>query len=286
MVYSYHVSVASVLDKLILAINEEFTRGKFVHPLTAEKENPGSYALWEYDLAKKTLEYFPEEFVKPENFKDKKILDLCCGAGGKSVLISEMGAREVVGVDIDDQFIKMAKKFASKKNISNCRFETGDARELKFEDNSFDYVFSFDALEHVDPPEEMIAEARRVLKPGGKLIMSFTNWERHDGHHMTDAIRFPWLHLLISEKRLVRLYRGLVDDGMFVLRAGSLSSKKIAYVNKLKLRYARKIIKKSNMKTLLYEEILYPGIISFLARMTASKRFITRIITTVMEVSK
>ncbi len=275
-----------MLNKLILSVNKLFMRGGYVHPLTLEKESPGSYAKWEYDIAKKTFAYFPENFLKPENFKGKKILDLCCGAGGKSILLSELGAAEVVGIDIDEQFIDMANKHVKSKGFANCRFEVGDARNLKYADDTFDYVFSFDALEHVSPPDEMVASAKRVLKPSGKLIMSFTNWERHDGHHMTDAIRFPWVHLLVSEKRLLSIYRGLVNDQMYLLRAGSLDSTKIGYVNKLRLKQARKIINSSGMKKIHYKEITYGGMLGIIAKIPGLSKYFTRVITTILEDTK
>lgn len=266
---------------MLLSVNKLLSRRRRTHPLKLEREDKGAYARWEYDLAIKTLEYFPAELVNPKLFEGKKVLDLCCGAGGKTVLLGETGA-EVTGVDIGDVFIEMARDFADAHNV-NVDFEVGDARDLRFEDNSFDYVFSFDALEHVNPPEDMLAEAKRVLAPGGRLIMSFTNWERHDGHHMTDAVSLPWVHLMISEKRLLDIYRQLVDDDMYCLRAGSLESDRIAYVNKLRLKRARRIIEESGFRKVHYKEITYDGTLGLISRIPGLKRHLTRVITAVLE---
>jgi 2-polyprenyl-3-methyl-5-hydroxy-6-metoxy-1,4-benzoquinol methylase len=272
----------SPLNNILLSINRLLSKKKRIHPLMLDKESKGAYARWEYDLAKKTLLYFPDEMVNPKLFEGKRVLDLCCGAGGKSVLLAQMGAR-VTAVDIDEGFIDMARDFADSQDI-DIDFQVGDARDLRFEEKSFDYVFSFDALEHVDPPEDMLTQAKRVLVCGGRLIMSFTNWERHDGHHMTDAISLPWIHLMISQKRLLDMYRHLVGDDMYVLRAGSLESERIAYVNRLRLKTARRIIEESGFKRIHYREITYGGALGAIAGIPGMKKYLTRVITTVLEV--
>ena len=59
--------------------------------------------------------------------------------------------------------------------LSNTRCLTCDAEELPFEDNSFDTVIGSEMIYYLDRPERFIAEARRVLRPGGRLLLSSAN---------------------------------------------------------------------------------------------------------------
>jgi len=108
-------------------------------------------------------------------FMGSKVLDLCCGAGGFSFLLEEMGF-SVVGVDNSDHMLSLARAFAEEKG-SKVEFIKADARKLPFEDNTFDYVLFIDNLIHFAPLDLSRAffEAGRVLKPGGKFIIQFTD---------------------------------------------------------------------------------------------------------------
>ncbi|MCE5176898.1 MAG: class I SAM-dependent methyltransferase [Caldisericales bacterium] len=273
--------MASFPVKLLLGINKLFPKGQ-KHPLDLERESKGSYAAWEYDLAKKTIGYFPTGFEVERLVKGKDILDDCCGAGGKAVYLFDLGAKSVTGVDIGQEFVAMANDFAAIRGARNCKFVAGDAMSLSFPNKSFDLVFAFDAFEHVKDPALMLKEARRVLRPGGKVVMSFTTWGRPGGHHLTDAIRFPFAHLFFSEKTLLDAYRTLVDDERYIFRAGSLDSKKIEYVNHMSFKKAKKIISASGLRVLLYKGVPYPGIFKFLAKMGFGEYFY-RVVTTILE---
>jgi ubiquinone/menaquinone biosynthesis C-methylase UbiE len=100
--------------------------------------------------------------------KDKRVLDIACGEGYGSNLLSQT-AREVIGVDIEDAVVKYAsQKYAS----ANVRFKQGSATLIPLPDHSVDVVVSFETLEHLTEHEKMLAEIKRVLIPGGMLIVS------------------------------------------------------------------------------------------------------------------
>lgn len=93
------------------------------------------------------------------------ILDVGCNTGFLLESIRDTNSScQCWGVDIDPAVMNV--------QIQNCRFKTADIRKLPFDDNYFDIVFALDILEHVQDIQDAIQEIKRVLKPGGVLILS------------------------------------------------------------------------------------------------------------------
>jgi SAM-dependent methyltransferase len=98
------------------------------------------------------------------------ILDVGCGPGYVSAAAAERGAVPV-GLDFSGEMIAIAKKMWPR-----IEFREGDAQNLPFQDANFDRVVANFALLHFTNPERAIAEAARVLKPGGRF--AFTTWAK------------------------------------------------------------------------------------------------------------
>ena len=97
-----------------------------------------------------------------------RLLDLATGPSYVAGRAVARGA-DVVGVDVSDAMLQIARR-----RISSARFERGDIEELSFADASFDAVVGNFAILHVGRPEQVAAEAVRVLAHGGRL--AFTAW--------------------------------------------------------------------------------------------------------------
>jgi ubiquinone/menaquinone biosynthesis C-methylase UbiE len=104
-----------------------------------------------------------------ENCKGKRILDIGCGDGALSYLLSQKEGF-VIGVDDSDEAIKFAKK--KTRDIGNMEFIKASAYYLPFKHNSFDYVVSSDVIEHLQEPHKMLAEIKRAFNEKGKAIIT------------------------------------------------------------------------------------------------------------------
>lgn len=104
--------------------------------------------------------------------KGKKILNIGSYNGWFEEKVSHKGAKEVFGIDINQQFIDMTRK-----NASPARFFKMDILNLNFPKNYFDIVTIFDVLEHLakNKEEKVFKKINNVLKKGGELIVSVPN---------------------------------------------------------------------------------------------------------------
>jgi ubiquinone/menaquinone biosynthesis C-methylase UbiE len=99
-----------------------------------------------------------------------RVLDCGCGPGTITVGFGDVVAPgEVVGTELEQTQIAIARENARKENVSNVRFETADLYALPFADASFDAVFISAVLANLKEPIRGVSEAFRVLKPGGVI---------------------------------------------------------------------------------------------------------------------
>lgn len=114
-----------------------------------------------------------------KNTPPKKVLDVGCGTGETlSSLRSRYPKAKLNGID----YSPLAVKFAKSRGLKNIR--KGDALSLPYADASFDAVLLLDVIEHFEKDLKLLKEIKRVLKPGGSLIitapaLSFI-WSDHD----------------------------------------------------------------------------------------------------------
>lgn len=93
------------------------------------------------------------------------VLEIGCGPGDLTMALSEISA-SVTGIDLSDNMVAIARK-----RFPQFRFEVADAVTMPFEDNTFDVAVSNYTAHHFARPDVAFAEARRVLKPGGRLAV-------------------------------------------------------------------------------------------------------------------
>lgn len=104
-----------------------------------------------------------------------RVLDLGCGPGTLSIGLAEaIAPGELFGVDMEQSQVDLATSIAEAGGHDNATFQADDVTELAFDDESFDVVHGHSILAHVPETQAVLAEAKRVLKPGG--LVSVREW--------------------------------------------------------------------------------------------------------------
>ncbi|MBM3739512.1 MAG: class I SAM-dependent methyltransferase [Acidobacteria bacterium] len=144
----------------------------------APRRTPSYSSVTELPSSRATSEQcailYSRYHVASRECSDKDVLEVGCGSGiGLGYLART--ARRVVGGDIDGANCRIAR--STYRGNPKIEVRWLDAQQLPFEDRTFDVVVLFEAIYYLDDAEAFFREASRVLRPGGKLIVSTVNRE-------------------------------------------------------------------------------------------------------------
>ncbi len=106
------------------------------------------------------------------------LLDLACGRGAYGLLIAREAGASLIGVDFSAQALAEAREQAVRMGVSNASFRIGELTATGLPDASAGAVLCTDAIQFPDEPAAAYDEIRRVLKPGGRVVL--TCWEPLD----------------------------------------------------------------------------------------------------------
>jgi tocopherol O-methyltransferase len=125
---------------------------------------------------------------------DDRVLDAGCGVGGSAIwLARELGAR-VVGVNVVPGDVERGRRYARRRNVADLvTFELQDMTRTNFPDESFDVVWAIESVCHVPDKREFLAEARRLLKPGGRLVIADAFRQRRPFGPEDERLLHGWL---------------------------------------------------------------------------------------------
>lgn len=131
-----------------------------------------NFGFWTPDT--KTQSQASEQLVErllafiPDDARHGRILDVACGLGASTRhLLRHFPADRIVAINVSGQQLERARR-----NAPGCDFRVMDATRLDFPDASFDNVLCVEAAFHFDTRDAFLREALRVLKPGGRLVLS------------------------------------------------------------------------------------------------------------------
>jgi len=160
---------------------DAWTQDKLLERLWGEHIHLGFYPTGNKNIDfRKAKVQFVHELVKWSGLdklpKGSRILDVGCGIGGSSRILAKYYGFNVTGITISPAQVKRARELTP--SGLNCNFQVMDALDLKFEDGSFDAVWSVEAGAHMNDKVKFADEMLRTLRPGGYLALA--DWNSRD----------------------------------------------------------------------------------------------------------
>jgi SAM-dependent methyltransferase len=145
------------------------------------------------------------------------VLDVASGEGYGSALLAQI-ARSVVGVEYSGSTVRMASGNFRRPNL---QFLQGDARSLPLADDCMDLVVSFETIEHFDRQDEFLHEVRRVLRPGGRFIVSTPD---RDIYSPLGSAANPFHVHELSRQEFTTLLRGSFEHVLLIRQRALIGS--------------------------------------------------------------
>ncbi len=186
-----------------------------------------------YDLVEAhryTKEWHIPEAADFSGAQGLHVLEIGCGLGTDGAQFVEAGAI-YTGVDLTDAAIELARKRFEFSSLTG-RFQTADAENLPFPNDSFDLVYSHGVLHHTPDTQQAVREVHRVLRPGGRAMVMLYHRGSYNYRVNISMLRRAGAHLLKSESGIALVHK-LTGEPLESLRehARLLKTEKESYLN-------------------------------------------------------
>ncbi len=233
----YSVTTVATIDDVRTYWN------RHIHDLEITQHPVGSRGFFD-DLDQYHFEKLHHllRLVDFDGYRGRSVLEVGCGAGVDLARFARGGAA-VTGVDLAQSAIDLARANFQQQGLQG-RFDVADGEQLPFPDESFDLVFAHGVVQYTANPQRLVAECRRVLRPGGEAIFQVYNrvsWLNalsklmkvgleHDDAPVLLKVSIPEFRRLLAGFREVRIvperfpvksrlhggWKGTVYNGLFV----------------------------------------------------------------------
>jgi SAM-dependent methyltransferase len=147
------------------------------------------------------IEHLHRYFLARSLCRGLDVVDVGSGEGYGAALLAQV-ARSVVGIEVSSEAVAHA---TAVYRAPNLRYMQGDARSLQLDDASVDLVVAFETIEHFYEHDAFLTEVRRVLRPGGRFIVSSPD---RDIYSPTGSEANPYHVRELSRVEFERLLRG------------------------------------------------------------------------------
>lgn len=138
------------------------------------------YDLTNFYISLGIEKYWRKKFANQISGRENSALDACCGTGRSTAIICRKvsASTKVFGIDFSDEMLEIARQKLGRR-YTNVTFITGDAADLKFEDNSFDIITIVYGIRNILDREKALKEFFRISKPNGKLVIMELSYPRN-----------------------------------------------------------------------------------------------------------
>ena len=144
-----------------------------------------------------------------------RVVDFCAGLGGPSRYFAHRYGADVTGIELTPARVRGAEELTRRVGLQHkVRVIEGNVMQVPLPADSVDVVVSQEALLHVPDKRRALAEAFRLLRPGGRIV--FTDWVAHRG--LSDADReLMWQGMAVTDLYDLPTYAALVREAGFVV---------------------------------------------------------------------
>ncbi|MBB4278527.1 class I SAM-dependent methyltransferase [Rhizobium mongolense] len=121
------------------------------------------------------------------------IADICCGIGDFAMLVrKEFGPARIVALDHSSPSLDYARDVAERFDVRDIEYTYGDASQMLFESDQFDFVTCRHSLQIFDRPELLLRELYRICKPGGRVYITNEKNSHCLGEPRADSIQWTY----------------------------------------------------------------------------------------------
>jgi SAM-dependent methyltransferase len=172
--------------------------------------------------------------------QDKVVLDFGCGPGAEAREMALLGAKRVIGLDISEKWLQLARAEAENAGVANrCEFVSRVTSPVEV-------IVSVDSFEHFAEPDVVLHTMYSLLAPGGRLFITFgPTWYHPLGGHLFSV--FPWAHIVFTENALIQWRAQFKSDG-----ASSFGEVE-GGLNQMTIRRFEELLKKSPLAVEKFE---------------------------------
>jgi 2-polyprenyl-3-methyl-5-hydroxy-6-metoxy-1,4-benzoquinol methylase len=159
------------------------------------------YIRWQYESSDRLFAKYPNLDIR-----EKEVLEIGCGTGGRTAFLASHGAKRVVGIDVNAHEIEIANQLCAAlyPSIQGRAEYLVSAESAPLDIGRFDIVIMTDCMEHVVSPPRMLRLAYDYTRAGGRFYFSSVGWYHYMGSHL-DLI--PFVNFFFSDETIINTTR-------------------------------------------------------------------------------